>query len=141
MKTPRRRPGAMLQTLLRSLFRRPATTHYPYVPFVMPKGFRGPPRFHVEGCIGCQMCVRNCPARAITITKVGEKRFEATVDLGKCVYCGQCADSCPKKIIEMTSEFELAQIDKGKLRITYHAPAAPPIPEGSVPAEQEPPSG
>lgn len=139
MKTPWRRPGAMVRTLLRSLFRRPATGRYPYEPYSMPKGFRGPPRFGMEGCIGCQMCVRNCPARAITITKVGEKRFQSTVHLGKCVYCGQCADSCPKKIIEMTSDFELAQLDKKKLVIVYDAPP-PPVAEGTPPAPPEHPS-
>jgi formate hydrogenlyase subunit 6/NADH:ubiquinone oxidoreductase subunit I len=85
------------------------------------------------------MCVRNCPSGAIQITKIGERAFEATIDLGKCVYCGQCADSCPKKTIELTGDFELASFDRETLRVVYHAKPKPATvsQEGPVP---EPPS-
>jgi formate hydrogenlyase subunit 6/NADH:ubiquinone oxidoreductase subunit I len=77
------------------------------------------------------MCVRNCPSGAIEIAKIGEKEFEATIDLGRCVYCGQCADICPKKTIELTKDFELAAFDRNALKVVYHAAPKPVAgPEG-----------
>lgn len=123
----------MIESVLASLFRRPATIRYPFEKFTMPKGFRGMPKFRSQLCTGCRLCIRDCPSQAITITKVGEKRFEASIDLGKCVYCAQCAETCPRKVIEITTEFELASLERGVLKVTFHgepsAPQACPDPE------------
>ncbi|MGO9308508.1 MAG: 4Fe-4S binding protein [Spirochaetia bacterium] len=134
MSKIRHRPGEMISVVLGSLFRKPATMKYPYAPFRMPDRFRGSPSFNADLCNGCKLCVRDCPSGAITITKVGEKRFDETVDLGRCVYCGQCAETCPRKVITMTPEFELAQVAKGNLKVTYHASPAPSAPLAPTPA-------
>jgi len=123
-----RRLGAMFHYVLGSLFVKPATIGYPFQKFVMPKDFRGQPKFISEKCTGCRLCIRDCPAQAIAITKVGEKRFEATLDLGRCVYCGQCAETCPRKAVEITTEFELARIDRGTLKVVFPNNAPPPPP-------------
>jgi formate hydrogenlyase subunit 6/NADH:ubiquinone oxidoreductase subunit I len=101
--------------------RRPATIRYPYVKPEMPKSFRGRIKFYPEKCIGCKMCVRDCPSDAIEIIKVGEKKFECKMHLDKCIYCGQCVDSCPKKALECTTDFELAQIERKDLTRILHA--------------------
>jgi formate hydrogenlyase subunit 6/NADH:ubiquinone oxidoreductase subunit I len=124
MRGKHRRLGAMMESVLGSLFKKPATIRYPFAKFRMPKDFRGQPRFHSEKCSGCRLCIRDCPAQAITITKVGEKRFEASIDLGKCVYCAQCSETCPRKVIEITTEFELAQLSRGSLKVVFHAEPA-----------------
>lgn len=46
------------------------------------------------GCIGCQLCKKNCLADAIVIDE-----FNATIDQEKCTGCGACKEKCPKKAI------------------------------------------
>jgi len=114
-------PGKMLKEVLGVVFKKPATVRYPFIKVEKCDKFRGKTAFHPELCIGCQLCMKDCPSNAITVKKVGEKVFEAEIDLGKCIYCAQCVDSCPKKALESTKEFELASLDRGKLKILYNA--------------------
>ncbi len=118
-------PGKMVREVLASLFKKPATIRYPAVKVLMPDRFRGRIRFLAERCIGCKLCMRDCPTNCLTITKVGDKRFQAEFDLDRCIYCAQCVDSCPKKALEATPDYELAQLDRSKLRLVYEAPPAP----------------
>ena len=46
------------------------------------------------GCIGCGICVKNCPQNAITV-----ENFVANIDQDKCIGCGICMEKCPKKVI------------------------------------------
>ncbi|MFA5095997.1 MAG: 4Fe-4S binding protein [Candidatus Omnitrophota bacterium] len=123
-----KRPGKMAQEVLRSLFKKPATVKYPQEKLDMPDKFRGKLKFYPERCIGCKMCMRDCPTNAITITKTGEKEFSAEVDLSKCIYCAQCVDSCPKKALESTKEVELAQLDINKLKVVLGTQPKNPSP-------------
>ena len=113
-------PGRMMRQVLSSIFKKPATTTYPYTKAVMPNKFRGKLKFYPERCIGCKLCMRDCPSNAINIKMVGAKQFVCEIDLGKCIYCAQCVDSCMKKALEATGEFELASLDREKLKVTFH---------------------
>lgn len=115
------RPGKMIKQVLESIFKKPATTKYPFIKEAPPKSFRGKLKFYPEKCIGCKMCMRDCPSNAITIRKMPDGKFECDIDLAKCIYCAQCVDSCPKKALEASNEFELASLDRDKLKITMHA--------------------
>lgn len=46
------------------------------------------------GCIGCGICVKNCPNQAVKV-----ENFHAVIDQEKCSGCGVCAEKCPKKSI------------------------------------------
>jgi formate hydrogenlyase subunit 6/NADH:ubiquinone oxidoreductase subunit I len=126
--------------LLRSATEKPVTTRYPAVKIQMPPKFRGKLTYYSEKCIGCKLCMKDCPTGAISIRKVGDKLFEADIDLSKCIYCAQCVDSCPKKALEATGDFELAQLEHAKLRITYHAEPKPATPEPSDAKPQDGPA-
>jgi len=114
-------PGKIMKLLISSLFKKPATIKYPSDDRKMSKGFRGKILFNPDNCVGCKLCMRDCPSGAIEIKKIDEKKFEMEIDLAKCIYCGQCADSCLKKAIEVSDEFELASLNSDKLKIFYNA--------------------
>jgi formate hydrogenlyase subunit 6/NADH:ubiquinone oxidoreductase subunit I len=116
-----KRPGKMAREALRSLGRKPATVRYPFVKVEMPRRFRGKIVFEAGKCIGCKMCMRDCPSGAIVIRKVGERKFEADIDMARCVYCAQCVDVCPKQALESTGEFELAALSRDSLKQTFRA--------------------
>lgn len=113
------RPAKMLKEVLGSIFKKPATNRYPAQKLDMPERFRGKLKFYPDKCIGCKMCMRDCPTNAITITKRGENQFEAEFDLSRCIYCAQCVDTCPKKALESTPDVELAQLDSAKLKVVF----------------------
>lgn len=46
------------------------------------------------GCIGCSLCVKNCPSEAVSV-----ENFLSHIDQEKCVGCGTCMEKCPKKSI------------------------------------------
>lgn len=48
-------------------------------------------------CIGCGICVKNCPNQAIKV-----ENFHAIIDYEKCTGCGICKEKCPKKAIVET---------------------------------------
>jgi len=47
-------------------------------------------------CIGCGMCVRNCPAGAISL-----ENGKAKINYEKCIGCGLCISICPVGAIEI----------------------------------------
>lgn len=107
----------MIIQVLRSLFKKPATSLYPFVKTEMPDKFRGKLKYYPEKCIGCMLCMKDCPSDAIVIKKVGEKKYIAEINLARCIYCAQCVDSCPKDALESTKEFELAKLTRDQLKV------------------------
>lgn len=48
-----------------------------------------------EKCVGCNACVRTCPAPEANITKrLADGKFVTTVDYSKCIACGECVRNC-----------------------------------------------
>ncbi len=114
-----------MKVIFKHLFRKPITLEYPEKKAVLNSRFRGRLALTVNehnelNCIGCRSCIRVCPCfDVINIesrreeNKVIIDRFD--VDVSKCIFCGNCVNVCPKNAIVMTSEYELAQEDRGLL--------------------------
>ena len=48
-----------------------------------------------EKCVGCNACIRSCPAPDANITvKIGEGKFITRVDPERCIACGECLRAC-----------------------------------------------
>lgn len=48
-----------------------------------------------EKCVGCNACVRVCPAKEANATKqLDDGRFITTVNPEKCISCGECVRAC-----------------------------------------------
>ena len=124
------RPLRAWRELMKNLFRKHSTRQYPFTKAKVDSKYRAKIVFDVEKCIGCGICVRNCPAFAIDIIQVNKdekptkvdgkeipakRKFKCVIDLSKCIYCGQCVDGCPVKALHSSQEFELAHFDKKEL--------------------------
>jgi formate hydrogenlyase subunit 6/NADH:ubiquinone oxidoreductase subunit I len=89
----------MVPRALRNLASRPATRRYPYEIRPRFEGARGTIEFDVETCNYCMLCMRRCPAAAITVNR--EERMWAIEQL-TCIACGVCVDVCAKKSLSMS---------------------------------------
>ena len=127
-----KKPARALCEVLGHLFKKKATSNYPFEKAVVDARFRGRIAFESDKCIGCKMCVRICPAKAIDIILSAEqpapaqaaegaapvpakKKFDCIMSLDRCIYCSQCVEICPKKALISTQDFELANTDRKTL--------------------------
>jgi formate hydrogenlyase subunit 6/NADH:ubiquinone oxidoreductase subunit I len=121
----------MVKVLLRQLFLTPATNKFPakYAPksvidflnkvqkdkrlltppIAVPPRFRGKISYDRDKCIGCQLCIRICPTRAIEFIPEEKK---VKIFVARCCFCAQCNDICPVDALSMTDEFMLSSYDK-----------------------------
>ena len=67
------KPARALGEVLRNLFAEKATCNYPFEKAVVDPRFRGRIAFESAKCIGCKMCIRACPSKAIDIIPAAEQ--------------------------------------------------------------------
>lgn len=63
----------------------------------LPQRFRPRPVFTHRRCDGCGVCMRSCPAKAISM----DERRRPQVDIKACIRCYCCQELCPKTDIEV----------------------------------------
>lgn len=68
-----------------------------------------------EKCVGCNACVRTCPAPEANITKVLDNgNFVTTVNPERCITCGECVRTCnhgARDYVDDTDNF-MARVSK-----------------------------
>ncbi|HID71992.1 MAG TPA: 4Fe-4S dicluster domain-containing protein [Thermoplasmata archaeon] len=77
-------------------------------PVPTPDHFRGRVMYYKDRCIGCRMCLRVCPSKAIEFIKE-EKKIKIYV--GRCTFCEMCVNICPKDALEMSGDFLMADYE------------------------------
>lgn len=71
--------------------------------------FRGRLNYDKAKCIGCKLCIKVCPANAMTFLPE-EKKILNHVD--RCCFCAQCVEICPVKCLAMSGEFLISSYDR-----------------------------
>lgn len=107
--------GAMLGEIVPSLFKKPATDLYPFERNPAPERLRGRLVWTAENCVGCNLCVKDCPTEAIKIYTVDKKakRFVMRYYTDRCIFCSQCVQNCRFNALEMSNtDWELATLDR-----------------------------
>lgn len=94
----------LLFELVDALFSRPETVQYPYSPVILPEGFRGLIEFDPESCIGCGLCVRDCPANALELIRESREVYRLRYFSTRCAYCGQCQSTCSRGAISHSNQ-------------------------------------
>jgi uncharacterized protein (DUF362 family)/Pyruvate/2-oxoacid:ferredoxin oxidoreductase delta subunit len=105
--------GEELAGVAMSGFRLPSggRSEMDYVPhFVRPLGTRllVPSPFVTERCIGCGLCIENCPVQTISWAS-----GKAKIDLSDCIRCYCCHEVCPELAIDLRQPWlgrKLAQL-------------------------------
>jgi len=58
------------------------------------------PWVNEDMCVGCGVCVDDCPVGAVTLK--GDQK--ATINEDECIRCGRCHDVCPQEAVRHDGE-------------------------------------
>lgn len=89
---------------------------------------RGMVQNEIERCIFCRMCERNCPTKALSVSK---EENEWEIDSLKCCLCRRCVEVCQVKCLSMNNVYfpSVRTRAEGKYLIV--------LPPGVLPAYQK----
>lgn len=102
----------LLPNIVEALFSKPETNAYPAVSYRLSSNYRGSVRVIAENCIGCGLCVRDCPAAALLLEKDLKHIFQLIHFRDRCTSCGQCELSCKFGSIYLDNTYEEASDDR-----------------------------
>jgi formate hydrogenlyase subunit 6/NADH:ubiquinone oxidoreductase subunit I len=137
--------GTMLRDVSTSLFRKPVTERYPFERRAAPNRLRGKLEWDPEKCIGCGLCVTDCPANALELIVLDkkEKQFVLVYHMDRCTFCAQCVQSCRHECLAMLAdEWELAALNKDAFKLLFgeEANVARVLAGTALPDDEEPAS-
>lgn len=118
------------KTVLRSLFKKPATKMYPIIPREWQERTRGHIAIEIDDCIFCGICQRKCPTNAIVVAKA-EKSWQ--IERMQCIQCSCCVEVCPKQCLTNENAYTTPNTEKVVDKfIATPPPAAPEEEEKAV---------
>ncbi|NDJ51520.1 MAG: 4Fe-4S dicluster domain-containing protein [Chloroflexi bacterium] len=115
----------IFQDAISSFVQGPVTENYPAEKRPIADRFRGELSWSPEGCSGCNLCAKECPAGAIEVITLDRKakRFVVRFRVDRCAFCGQCQTSCRKGCIDLANDrWELASYDRSDFEKLYGHP-------------------
>jgi len=95
----------LVPALLDAILSKPDTVSYPFTPLELSENYRGKVLIQPENCIGCGLCVRDCPAMALELIRESRTNFQLVHYPTRCTSCGQCQLSCLHDAIYLTNQF------------------------------------
>jgi len=102
-------------TIIKSVFRKPATLMYPDKAREYYSVTRGRIFNEIEKCIFCGICGKKCPTHAITVIK---ETKEYDLRSLQCIACGACVEVCPVKCLSMKNNYSVSVY--GRNEGVYH---------------------
>lgn len=121
-----------LKTGLKLLSSKPITYRFP-PETGLTKEFRGRHILNPEKCVGCGLCAKVCPNKAIEMiernTADNSKKRVARlpqIDYSKCCFCGLCVDVCPSAALQMTNSSIMVAMNKDELLFPPERLVQPP---------------
>ena len=95
----------LLPNIVKAVLSKPETIAYPAVSHRSSASYRGSVRIISENCVGCGLCVRDCPAAALTLEKDSKNSFRLIHYRDHCASCGQCEMSCKFNSIYLNNSY------------------------------------
>jgi len=102
----------LIPNIFSVFFSKPETEKYPFEKTHIPERYRGRVNIREENCVGCSLCVLDCPASALEIEKESKTKFRLMHYRDRCTYCGQCEQSCRFDAIYMDNKHILPAYDR-----------------------------
>ena len=102
----------LLPNIAEALFSKPETIAYPAVSQRSSVSYRGSVRIIDENCVGCGLCVRDCPAAALVLEKDLKQIFRLIHFRDRCTSCGQCELSCKFNSIYLDNTYQEASAER-----------------------------
>ena len=115
--------GVMINDLTRSTLQGPMTEKYPFERRSSPERLRGKLNWDPEACIGCGLCEKDCPSRALELIVIDKKakQFEMLYRVDRCTFCAQCVHNCRQACLMLSNEeWELAALSTDNFQFTFH---------------------
>ena len=79
------------------------------------------PWVNEEMCVGCGLCVAECPVDAISL----QENDTALINDDGCIRCGHCHDVCPQEAVRHDSEKIPIEVEAAPARGKHEQPAQP----------------
>jgi len=111
---------SLLSAILDAFIKAPETIDYPFGQLDLAEGFRGAIVFDTDKCIGCGLCVLNCPADALQMDKKSREEYKLIHFPARCAYCGQCEDNCRHGAISHSNKLVKPTLNPEGLVVILH---------------------